>query len=85
MMCSVCGHRFTTPLFGVRGDRMSSFGGPPMYSYELTIDTYGLFVTVFEVFSWLQKRFRPFARPSDPDTITDTALEATPSSGGKNC
>ena len=28
MMCSICGGRFTTPLFG-----MSSIDGPPMYSY----------------------------------------------------
>ena len=34
----------------------------------------------FELFSWLQKRFRP----SDPNTITNTALEVTASSSGKN-
>ena len=33
-----------------------------------------------ELFSWLQKRFRP----SDPDTMTDTALEGLASSSGEN-
>ena len=55
-----------------------------MYSCKLPIDTYGLSVTGFELFSWRQKRFRPLARPSDSDTMTYTALEATPSSSGKN-
>ena len=51
-----------------------------MYSYKLPTDTYGLSLTVFELFSWLQKRFRP----ADPDTMTNTALEAIASSSGKN-
>ena len=55
-----------------------------MYSYQLPIDTYGLSVTVFELFSWLQTRFSPSpARPSDPDTMRNTALEAIASSSGK--
>ena len=36
--------------------------------------------TVFELFSWLQKRFRP----PDPDATTNTALEAIASSSGKS-
>ena len=40
----------------------------------------GLSLTGFELFSWLQKRFYPPAR----DTMTNTALEATASSSGKN-
>ena len=34
----------------------------------------------FEIFSWPQQRFRP----PDPDAMTNTALEATASSSGKN-
>ena len=34
----------------------------------------------FVIFSWLQKSFHP----SDPDTMTNTAIEATASSIGKN-
>ena len=54
-------HYFTTflPLFGNVGIGMSSFGSPPVGSYLLPIDTYGQSPTVFELFSWLQKRFRP--------------------------
>ena len=37
-------------------------------------------LTVFELFSWLQKRFRP----SDPDMMANTALDATASSSCKN-
>ena len=47
-----------------------------------------VYLTVFELFSWLQKRFRlpvhPSVRPSDPDTVANTALEATGSWSGKN-
>ena len=43
--------------------------------------TYSLSVTIFELFSWLQQRFRPSVRP---DTMTNTAREATASSSGKN-
>ena len=78
------------PPFGLGyvGIGMYSFGSPPMYSHKLPIDTYGLSVTVFELIfelsSWLQKRFRPSVCPSDPDTMTSTALEATDSSSCKN-
>ena len=41
-------------------------------------------LTVSELFSWLQTRFRPPIRPSDPDTMTNTALEATASPSGTN-
>ena len=64
-----------TPCFGYVGIGMNAFGIPDMYSYSLPIDTYGLSVTVFELFSWLQKRFCPFARPTDPDMMTNTALK----------
>ena len=41
---------------------------PIMRSFLLSIDTSGLSHTVFELLSWLQKRFprRPLSRPSDP-------------------
>ena len=86
MMCSICGRQFTTPRFGVRGDQGWADSIPrtlipissPLY------DTYGLSLTVFELFSWIQKlHFRPPVRPSDADTIPNTALEATASSIGK--
>ena len=38
-----------------------------MVSYWLTTDTYGLSVTVFELFGWLQNRFRPSVRPGYDD------------------
>ena len=57
---------------------MRSFGIPPIYSYELPIETYGLSLTLFELFSCTQKRVRSSARPSDQNTRTYTAVEATP-------
>ena len=62
---------------------MGAFGSPPMGSYLLPIDIYGLSVTVSELFSWLQKRVRPPVCPSDPDTMTNAGLEAIASSSGK--
>ena len=70
---------------GYVGIGMSAVGSPPMYSYSLPIYTYGLSLTVFELFSWLDKRFRPPVRPFDPDTMNNTALEAIASSSGKDC
>ena len=49
-----------------------------MSSYYLPIDAYGLTLTVSELFSWRQKRFRP------SKSYTTTALEATASSSSKN-
>ena len=59
---------------------MGLFDSPPIGSYQLPIDTYGLYFTFFELFTWLQKRFRPSVRPCDPATMTNTALEATSNS-----
>ena len=36
----------------------------------------------FKLISWLKKRFRPPAHPSDPDTMTNSALEAIALSSG---
>ena len=47
---------------------MGPFDSPSMGSYLLPIDSYGLSLTVLELFSWFQRRFRPLVRPSDPDT-----------------
>ena len=68
------GRLFTIPSLGSRlsetwGSGISSFNSSPTGSYLLPIDTNGPSATVFELFSWPKKRFRP----SDPDT----ALEAT--------
>ena len=41
-----------------------------------------VYTVVFELFSWLQKRFRSSARKSAPDTMTNIAQEATASSSG---
>ena len=65
---------------GVMGDVMGPFDSPPMGSYYLTIDTHGLSLTVFELFNFPQRRFRP----SDPPSMTITALEAIASSSGNN-
>ena len=52
---------------------------------------YGLSLTGCELFSWLQKPFLPpvrsSVRPSDPDTMANTALEVTASlrSAKVNC
>ena len=46
---------------------MGPFASPPVGSYQFNIGTYGL--TVLELFR-LQMRFRP----SDTDTMTNTAL-----------
>ena len=82
-MCSICGRRFATPRFGVRGESgMGLFDSPPMGSYQLHIGTYGLSRTIFQLFSRLQNRFHQPVFLSNPDTMTNTALEATTSSSG---
>ena len=67
---------------GYVGIGMNSFGSPPLNSYSLPIDTYGLYQTVLKLFSWLQKCFRPSVCPSDTDMMTNTAIEAIASSSG---
>ena len=63
---------FSTPRFGgLGGSGMGPFDSAPMGSYWLPIDTYGLSLTVS-------------ACSSDPDTMTNTALEAIASSSGKS-
>ena len=61
-------------VWGTWGSGMGPFDAPPMGSYWLPIDTYGLTLNVF-AFSWLQKRFRQSVRPSDPDAMTNAALD----------
>ena len=46
---------------------------PPLFRACVPID---LSYTVFELISWLQKRFRPSSRPFDTHTMTNTTLEA---------
>ena len=54
---------------------MGPFNSPPMSCYQFLIETYGLSLTVCELFSWPQKRLRPSVRPpvspSDTNTITN--------------
>ena len=51
-----------------------------MGSYWLPIDTYGLSLTVL---SYVAGSKSVSVRPSDPDTMTNTALKAIDSSSGK--
>ena len=57
---------------------------------ELSVARFALFIVppygglLVELFSWLQRQFRPSVRPSAPDTMTNTTLEAVASSSGKN-
>ena len=60
-----------------------SFGSPPIGSYLTPINTYGVALTAFELYSLFQKRFRPSVRPSDLDAMTNTAIKAIDSSSGK--
>ena len=77
MMSTICGRRFATPRFGVRGGRRwANSIARPSVSISSPL-THGLSLTVFELFS---KRFRPSA----PDTKTNTDLEATASSSDNN-
>ena len=73
------------PRFGGKGavcDRRWAHSiARPWVLSSSPIETYGLSLTVFELSGWLQKRFRP----SDLETMTNTVLEATAPSSGKNC
>ena len=64
----LCGRRFTTPPFGVRGSRgwAYSIASPwvPISSLLTYNIYYSLSLTIFELFSWLQQRFRPSADPT---------------------
>ena len=87
IMSSIFGRRFATPWFDGRvGRRCAHSVALPciLISSPMT----GLSVTVFELTSWLQKPFRPPShpptQPSDPNTITITALEAIASQSGTN-
>ena len=75
MMCSICVRRSTTSLFvGTYGLGWPHLVARPCIPVSSPIDTYGLSLTVFSY----------VARPSDSDTMTNTALEAIVSSSGKN-
>ena len=60
---------------------MGSLDSPPVGSINRLLTSLS---TASELFIWLRKRFRPSIRPSDPDTMTNTAIEAIASSSGKN-
>ena len=57
------------------------FYSPPMGSYQLPVDTYGLSLTVG---SYLAGSKSDSVHPSDGDTMTIIALEAIASSSDKN-
>ena len=63
-------------VWGTWGSGMGSFDSQSMGSYKHPIDIHGHGLSlVFELFSCLQRRYRP----SDPDTMTNAAQEATTS------
>ena len=75
--------------------RQGGLGSPPSpcddlsrdYLLAVRVPTHGfLSAPRFELFNWLQKRFRPPARlcvhPSYPDKMTNTGVEAIASSSG---
>ena len=75
---------FRPPVRWRRASGMGPFDSPSTGSYLLPIDTCGLSLTMFELFGWIQKRFRPSVRPSDGNTMTNAVLAPTASSSGKN-
>ena len=84
-MCSICGPRFTTPLFGLLGDR-DELIRYPAHGFRLAPHCHIWSLSYrFRVIELAPKAFPP-ARPppSNPDTTTNTALEAADSSIGKN-
>ena len=93
-MCSIYGRRFTTAWFGVRGSRgwahlttrswVPFLRGGREWAHLIAhpwvpISLIMTHMVYLLPLSWLQKRFHPFA----PDTMINTALEATTSSSGK--
>ena len=80
MMCSICGRWFATPPFGVRGSWgwAHSIARPQVpTSSPLTHIVYLLLFS-----SYLAGSKNVSAHPTDPDTMTNTTLEATTSSSG---
>ena len=68
MMCSNYGRRFATLRFWVREVRMNPCDSSPVGSYQLPIDTYGISLTIFELFSYLQSvSAHPPVRPGYND------------------
>ena len=63
---------------------IDTFYSPSTGSSLLPVDTYCIYISYrFLVIQLAPKAF-PSAHPSDPDTMTITALEAIASSDGKN-
>ena len=81
------GNFSTSPSLGL-GETWKAWNSPfdssLIVSYLLPIDTYGLALTVLELFSWHQERLRLSIRLSDPVAMTNTTSEAIASSSGKN-
>ena len=86
-MCSFV----SNPLAKIRnGDFSTSFpyalevSCPLKGSYQLPVETYGLSPTVLELLAQLAPKAFLLDNPSDPDTMTTTALEAIASSSGND-
>ena len=73
MFCSICDHRFATPRPGVHGGRgwADSVAHPWVPISSRLTHKYGLSLTVWELFSWLPKRFCPPARQPVPRVYDD--------------
>ena len=82
MMCSICGRRFANPSFGVRGSRgwAHSIARPRVPTSSPL--THMVYHSPFLSYLAGSKSVSP--RPSDLDTMTNTAPEATASSSGTN-
>ena len=80
MMCSICGCRFATSPYGVRGS--------PGWAYLVARPWVPIssplthVVYLLPVSSYLAGSKNISVRPSDPDTIKNTGLETTASSSG---
>ena len=63
---------------------MGPFDSTPIVSCQLPVDTYGLSLTILSYLAGSRNvsSHQPAVGPSDPDTMTNTALEAIVSSSG---
>ena len=70
--------------FELQGWTLSTEPRRPVNSSPLTHMAYSLSLTVFELFSWFEKRSHPAVHPPvRPPVMTNTALESIASSSGK--
>ena len=74
MMCSICGRRFATPPFGVRRSLGWAHSIARPWVPICPLLTHMVYLLPF--LSYLAGPKGVSARTSDPDTMTNTALEA---------